>query len=173
MAKASSQRRKKKSKIGLKGTILLCVVIMMGMVFMGGAVFLLIAMAPSFVAVISDRSKDRLRSFSICFMNFAGAFPFLLDVITTNQSIDYALNAISQPATVVIIYASAGIGYLINWAVVGIVANMMVQKAKKRLNTIEERKATLREQWGPEVTGEMKLDSDGFPIEPENIQNPK
>ena len=132
----------------------------------------MIAMAPTFVAAISDRSKEKLRSFSIAFLNFAGAFPFLLDLVTTNHTIDFALKTVSQPATIVIIYASAGIGYLINWAVVGIVANIMVQKAEKRVNAIEDRKAALKEQWGPEVTGDVKLDEDGFPIEMDSIRPP-
>ena len=48
----------------------------------------------------------------------------------------------------------------------------MVQKAEKRVNAIEDRKAALKEQWGPEVTGDVKLDEDGFPIEMDSIRPP-
>lgn len=165
-------KRKQKNKLGFKGQLLLTVAIITSAVFVATAIFLIVAMIPTFVAMIADKSKERLKSFTIGFMNFAGSFPFLMDLVTTNHTIDYAFTLVAQPATIVIIYASAGIGYLINWAVVGIVAGIMVQKAEKRLNYIEDRKAELKEQWGPEVTGDMKLDSDGFPIETDSIQSP-
>ena len=144
---------------------MLSVAIITSVVFMASAVLLLIAMIPTFVAMIADRSKEGLKSFTIGFMNFAGCFPFWIDLVVTQHTIDYALSLIAQPATVVVIYAAAGIGYLINWAVVGIVASIMIQKADKRINFIEERKHDLVERWGQEVTGELRLDEEGFPVE--------
>ena len=151
---------------------MLSVAIITSVVFMASAVLLLIAMIPTFVAMIADRSKEGLKSFTIGFMNFAGCFPFWIDLVVTQHTIDYALSLIAQPATVVVIYAAAGIGYLINWAVVGIVASIMIQKADKRINFIEERKHDLVERWGQEVTGELRLDEEGFPVETDHIKPP-
>lgn len=171
MAK-QSKSKKKKNKLGLRGQILLAMAIITATIFIASAVFLLIAMIPTFVALIADRSKERLKSYTVGFLNFAGSFPFLLDVITTDHSIDYALMVASTPLTIAIIYAAAAVGYMINWAVVGITANIMVQKGKKRLNQIEERKAKLKERWGTEVNGEAQLDEDGFPLEMGALRSP-
>jgi|TARA_R110000868_G_scaffold358056_1_gene619587 hypothetical protein len=166
------KKNKKKNKLGLKGQILLSMVIITATIFMASAVFLLIAMIPTFVALIADNSKERLKSYTIGFLNFAGAFPFLLDLITTNHTIDYALIIASDPLTISIIYAAAAVGYLINWAIVGITANIMVQKGQKRLNHIDDRIAALKERWGEEVTGEIRLDAEGFPIEADALRAP-
>jgi hypothetical protein len=159
-----ARKKTKKQKLGLKGQMLLSVAIIGAAIFIASAVFLIIAMTPTLVTLIADRSKERLKSYTIGFMNFAGAFPFWLDLVTTNHKIDYAINLATQPATIVVIYAAAAIGYLINWSIVGIVANVMVQKANKRVNVIEDRKLELKQRWGDEVTGDIRLDKDGFPI---------
>ena len=172
MAKKKKNSNKKKHKLGLKGQILLCMAIITSTIFIASAVFLLIAMIPTFVALIVDRSKERLKSYTIGFLNFAGAFPFLMDIITPEHTIDYAIIIASQPLTIAIIYAAAAMGHLINWAVVGIIANILVQKGQKRLSTIQKRQATLKERWGPEVTGELDLDEDGFPLEMEAARAP-
>jgi hypothetical protein len=159
-----ARKKTKKQKLGFKGQMLLSVAIIGAAIFIASAVFLIIAMIPTFVTLIADRSKERLKSYTIGFMNFAGAFPFWLDLVTTNHTVDYAINLATQPATIVVIYAAAAIGYLINWSIVGIVANIMVQKADKRVNVIEDRKLELKQRWGEEVAGDIRLDKDGFPI---------
>jgi len=169
---AKKNKNKKRHKLGLKGQILLAMAIVTATIFIASAVFLMIAMVPTFVSLIVDRSKERLKSYTVGFLNFAGAFPFLLDIITTNHTIDYALIIATQPLTIAIIYAAAATGHLINWAVVGIIANILVQKGQKRLSVIMKRKATLKERWGEEVTGELELDADGFPLEMEAIRSP-
>jgi hypothetical protein len=62
-------------------------------------------------------------------------------------------------------YSAAGIGYMIDWALSGIVATIMIQRSSGRLKAIRTRQDEMVERWGREVTGEMVLDSEGFPLD--------
>jgi hypothetical protein len=62
-------------------------------------------------------------------------------------------------------YMSAAVGYLIEWSVTGMVVIFMTEKGKARLEEIAKRQKELVRKWGPEVTGELKLGPDGFPLE--------
>ena len=97
-------------------------------------------------------------------MNFAGCFPFCYQLFIKNDATSI-FTIISNPLNIVIMYASAMVGYIIECGVVGFVASLMVQKGKQRLIEIKKIQENLSKKWGPEVTGEMRLDENGFPME--------
>lgn len=70
-----------------------------------------------------------------------------------------------DPRTIVVMYCAAAVGYLIDWAVSGLVGNILVQQAKSRIAAIDERQAAMVKRWGHEVTGEVALDEQGFPMD--------
>ena len=75
------------------------------------------------------------------------------------------MGLITDPRTIIVMYSAAGIGYMIDWALSGIIATIMMQRATSRLKAIRERQEEMVVRWGPEVTGELLLDSEGFPLE--------
>lgn len=139
--------------------------LVMALVFMPTTVFLFLAMLPTIVAGVIDRTGKGTMALTVGSMNLAGATPFLLDLWTSGHTIPDALGLITDPRTVIVIYCAAGMGYMINWVLSGMVATIMVQHAGLRLKSIKKRQAALVERWGKEVTGEMPLDVFGFPIE--------
>jgi hypothetical protein len=133
--------------------------------FIPTTVLLFIGMLPTIAASLTDRRGKRTKALTVGAMNFAGCVPFLLELWTSDHSIPHAVKLITDPRTVIVIYCAAGIGYLINWAMGGIVATVMIQQAGMRLKDIRKRQGELVERWGPEVTGDLPLDVYGFPIE--------
>lgn len=157
--------RKRKSKpLGWRGRVFMGLGIIMGVVFLPTSILLVVGMIPTFVAIMVDRTRDKLKPLTVGAMNLAGCTPFILEMWTEGQSIDNALTYISEPRTVVVIYFAAAMGYLIDWAMTGIVAALMMERGRGRIKDIEKRQADLIERWGPEVTGDIPLDEYGFAI---------
>lgn len=159
-----AKRRKKKSG-GWKLHVLSGAGLMLGIVYSAMAIVLMIGMVPTLVAAIVDKSATRTKTMTIGVMNFAGCMPFMLEVWKKGGSLDTAITYVVEPRTIVVMYFSALMGYLINWAVTGIVSSVMVQRGKARMIAIREHQKDLVERWGEEVTGNVPLDEYGFPIE--------
>ena len=66
---------------------------------------------------------------------------------------------------IVVMYSAAAIGYLIDWAMTGLVSGILYDRGQKRTVTIQKKQEELVERWGKEVTGTIPLDEYGFPLE--------
>ena len=155
-------KRSKRKKAGWRGNVLLIGFVIFGFVFHALAVILIVGMLPTLVAAIIDQSKYKFRTITVGAMNFAGCTPFLLEVFSKGNNLDIALNFLIQPLTIVVMFTAAGMGYLIDWALTGIVSSIMVQRAKGRIKDIEAHQKELIERWGAEVSGTIPLDEFGF-----------
>jgi len=163
--------KKKKTKNSKIFQILIIVFVLMSILFSALAVIFAIGMIPTLVSLIVDRTKDKIRTLTIASMNFAGCVPFAVEVFNKGNNIETAITYIAEPRTIVVIYFAAAMGYLIDWAVTGIVSSMALQKAKKRLLEIEQEKNNLVERWGLEVSGTIPIDEYGFPLVSDNPSN--
>lgn len=136
------------------------------------SIIMVVGMIPTIVLSIIDRSAGKLKTLTIGIINFAGCTPFMVEIFNKGNAISTAMSYIMQPRTIVVMYFAAGMGYLIDWAMTGIVSSIMVQKAKGRLQEIEKQQKALIDRWGLEVTGTVPLDEYGFPKEsPHSIKN--
>ena len=153
-----------KRKLGTLG-ILGFFGLLIGILFLPTTIFLFVGMMPTIAAALTAGRGKRTKALTVGGMNFCGCFPFLLELWTADHSIMHALTLVADPHTIVFIYCAAGIGYLIDWAMGGIVSAVMIQRANLRLREIGKRQAELAERWGREVTGDMAVDDEGFPLE--------
>jgi hypothetical protein len=157
--------KRKKNTVGWKGQVSLIVGILCCFLFAPLAVILVVGMIPTIVAMIVDRTEGRMRAMTIGAINFAGCSPFMVEVFKKGNNLETAITYILQPRTIVVIYFAAAMGYLIDWAMTGIVSSILVQKTKIRLKEIQKDQKDLTERWGVEVTGTVPLDEFGFPRE--------
>lgn len=162
---ASTKKRKKKQSFGWKGQIFLICLLLASVMFASLAVIVVVGMVPTIVAAIVDRSEGRMRALTIGAMNFAGCAPFMLEIFKKGNSLETSIAYMLEPRTIVVIYFAAAMGYLIDWAMTGIVSSVLVQKTKNRLRDIQKSQKELTERWGVEVTGTIPLDEFGFPVE--------
>jgi len=162
MVKQAKRRKKSKGKPGLQ--LLGVAGFITGIVFMGTTILLLFAMLPTIVAAVIDRNKGT-KPLTVGAMNLAGCTPFLLQLWTKGNTPATAVEIILDPSTIIVIYCAAGIGYLIDWAMGGIISTVMVSKSNMRLGEIKKEQEELVRRWGREVTGEIPLDDQGFPVE--------
>ena len=158
-------KKKQKKSSAWKFHVLSAVGLMMGIVYSAMAIVFVVGMIPTLVCSIVDKSVHRTKTMTVAAMNFAGCVPFMLEVWKKGGGLDTAITYILEPRTIVVMYFAALMGYLIDWAVTGIVSSVMVQRGKARMIAIREHQKDLVERWGPEVTGNIPLDAYGFPIE--------
>lgn len=159
---------KKTVKSGNKGTkhrLLLVAMMLTSVAVLPTTVIFFIGMLPTFVARLTDRSRQRTRVLTIGFMNFAGCFPFWFQLMQGGHKFELAVSLVLDPFNIVIMYGGAVVGYMIEWGLSGVVAGLMVQKGRKRLEEIKEIQKSFVDRWGVEVAGDLPLDRFGFPVE--------
>lgn len=162
MAKEKKAKKKKKSvaRFSLVGMVFL----ISAFIFMPTTILVLAGMMPTIVVIIGSVGKSS-KTMTVGALNFAGCFPFLLDLWTSGHSLEMALHIISDPRTIIVMYAAAGIGYLIDWSMGGIVKTIIIQRAQSRLRDIKNAQEELARRWGPEVSGEIPLDPHGYVLD--------
>lgn len=155
----------KLSKMGWRERVMLAAFIVAAVVFLPVTALLFIGMLPTVMARLTDKTKERTKVLTVGFMNFAGCYPFVYQLIESGLKLQNAISILSDPLTVVMIYSAALLGYGIEWLVTNMVAGLMVQKGRNRLETITKMHENMTKQWGREVSGEIPLDPYGFPLE--------
>ena len=159
-------KRKKKTKLGWRGQLLMITMIIAAVVFLPSTVLLAVGLLPTVVAGIIDRSKEKTRSITVGCMNFTGCCPYWLDLLTIHgHSMNGTVQLITEPKNIVVMYSAALLGYLIDWSMSGMVSSVMIQRAERRLKNIEKEQKELVRRWGRGVTGDYRLDQYGFPVD--------
>lgn len=154
----------KKKKLKFSQQLFMIFLILLGSAFVPITVVFVVGMLPSFVAFLVDTSRDKTRALTVSLMNFVSVFPFLLIIAMDNYSMDGAVTILTQVLNPVIMYAGAAAGYFLDWTFAGVSNILMTARAKQRLESIKKRQEELVRRWGQEVTGEVPLDPDGFPL---------
>lgn len=140
------------------------VAVILGAVFLPVTVVLLAGMLPSIVALFVDNTREKTRALTVTLLNFVACFPFVMDVAFRPQNMQTAYEVLADPTNIVIMYAGAVVGYFFDWTMAGISNVVMTTRAHTRLESIDKRQAELKRRFGVEVTGEIPLDVDGFPL---------
>lgn len=161
------RRDRNGKKPGWKARIFSAFILLAAVACMPTTILLIFGMLPTIAAAVADKSRTGAKSLSIGAMNLAGCMPFLIELWSKGNTSDLSVQIVTDPRTLIVIWLSAGVGYLINWSMAGIVTTMMVQRSGARLKDIKRRQTALAERWGREVTGEVPLDPEGFPLEKE------
>jgi len=153
MAKKKTKKvnKRKTKKLSLKHWFWALGILCLLIIFLPTTVILAVGMVPTFVAFLVDRHPGKNKTFTIGVMNFAGCFPYLLDVWLHTNSMNVALDNIMSPYSYVIMYGGAAAGYIINMVVSFLVSAMLVQKSDMRLKKIYVEKTALEERWGSGV----------------------
>ncbi len=157
--------KKIKNKKSWQGQIILIFSVLTGAVFLPSTVMLMIGMLPTPFAVLVDRTKGKNKVITVGAMNLAGCSPFLFELWMQDHSFHKSMEIITDPFAIVVMWSAAAVGYVVNWAMTGIVSASLYQRGQSRLKSIQKSQKELVERWGPEVSGNMPLDPDGFPVQ--------
>lgn len=151
--------------MGYHGQILMIFGGITAAVFLPTTALLSIGCLPTVVAAFVDNSRRKTRAITVGAMNVAGCAPFVFELWQHGNGMTKAMSLVMDPMAIVVMYVAAAVGYLIDWSMTGIVANLLHQRGLARQQAIIARQETLVDVWGREVTGEMPLDQWGFALE--------
>lgn len=158
-------RRKKKKSVG---QVFGGLGLVMAIIFMASTIVLLVGMLPTVVAIFVDRTRQKNKAVTVGAMNLAGCTPFLLELWSQGHNVGKSIDIITDPMAIVVMYAAAAVGYIIDWAMTGLVAGILYDRGQKRAVAIKKKQEELVERWGKEVTGTIPLDEYGFALDAPN-----
>ena len=140
--------------------------ILCSVLFLPTTLLVVVGMLPTPMVALVERSGKRFaKAVTVGAMNLAGCSLFIVDLWTHGHTFDKAVSIITNPTSIIIMYGAAGAGYIVDWAMTGLVANVMYERGKKRQKDILQEQEELVERWGREVKGVDVVDDDGFAIE--------
>lgn len=141
-------------------------------------IILFFGMLPTLVAYIIDRSSQKSATFSVGSLNFIGVFPYVLELWAGMNSIDEALNLVTDLFAMLIMYSSAAFGWLLFMAMPAVVSSFVIVLQQRKVAQLRSEQKELIEEWGPEVAAlvemarmaeqEEHLESSGQPAAPDH-----
>lgn len=138
----------------LLGFIALFAAMILLLVSMASLVLVVFGMLPTFVALLIDRSAQRFAFYSVLAMNFAGVFPFLLDLWMGSNSMSMAVDSLTDVFSLFTMYGCAALGWIFYAITPPIVTTGMTFIAQRRVAILRAKQKKLLAEWGEEVTGE-------------------
>jgi len=121
----------------------------------GTPTLLLIAvgMLPTLVALVVDRTRDKLLAITVGSMNTAGLLVPLTQLWTGSNDVVQAVSILMRPGNGVVVYGAAAVGWAFHFAIPGLVASVLVAQRRQRIVVLAAEQKTLVEAWGEEVRG--------------------
>lgn len=120
-------------------------------VFMPTVIFLAIAMLPTMVALVVDRSPRRYGGITVGALNFSGALPYMLDLWVGEHSVPHALTLLGDVFTLMVIFGASAFGWMLFIVTPFLVSGAMTFSSTSRTSTLKARQQELLAEWGPEV----------------------
>ena len=123
----------------------------MMMASLSSMMILLFGMLPTLVAYIIDRSPRNYAMYCVGGMNLSGVFPYLLELWTGNHDIDAAIEILTNPASLLVMYAAAGFGWMLFMAIPPLVGAVMTVMSERRLTYLHDKQKDIVKEWGEDV----------------------
>jgi len=147
-------RNNSNGSLMLLGMVAMIAAFVLILVSMASLVLLVFGLLPTFVAVLIDRSPQRFAFFSVFAMNFAGIFPYLLDLWMGSNSMSVAIDSLTNVFSLFVMYGSAAVGWVLFTVTPPVVTTVMTIIAQRRVTGLRARQKKLLNEWGETVAGE-------------------
>ena len=117
--------------------------------------FFFIGMVPAFVAYITDNDRNKYTFSTVAALNFAGVFPFMIDILAHGGRFAAVQNKLSDMVVWFVMYGSAGVGWgLVKLSPIIAAATLdgIYQGRILHLETLQKKAV---EEWGEEIKGKV------------------
>jgi len=129
-------------------------------IFKMSFVFFFIGMIPAFVAYVVDNDKHKYIFSTVFALNFAGVFPFMMDILWHGGHFDAVQNKLSDMVVWFAMYGSAGLGWALVWLSPIIAAATLEGLYRGRILHLETLQKKAVEEWGEEVKGKRSKEEE-------------
>jgi len=154
MAKPNPVAQMMKRKITWSHILVLMLICLIMLVSMPTVLLVAFGLLPTAVAFLVDRSYQKSATFSVGSLNFAGLFPYLLELWTEYNTIDYALRTMSDVFAIAIMYGGAAFGWALFSSLPQVVGSFYAVVNKQQIANLKSKQKKLLEEWGNDVKGE-------------------
>ena len=136
-------------------TIILMVLTSMAIAIISvySVVILVFGLLPGLIAMVIDYDPRQYLSKIVISFNAVGVVPYLIQILNASVANVTAMKLITSPKTWLVIYASAGVGWVIYWMFPQIAMVMMPFQNKNKIETLNKELDELAEEWGEDVRG--------------------
>ena len=133
--------------------LILWVVLALSLIFVIPQVIILIVlgMAPTIVAYIVDKSNGKFAFFSVGAMNLTGITPGLIKLWNGENTVSAAIDILSNPFDLLIIFAAAALGWLIYLGLPPVIRGLLTIISKHRITNLKMEQKRLVKEWGEGV----------------------
>ena len=118
---------------------------------LSSVILLFFGMLPTLVALIVDRTSQKYAVFCVGGMNFSDVFPFLLDLWSGEHTVGSAMEILTDPFSLFLMYGAAGFGWMIFIAVPPVVGAFLTVMAQHRVIQLRRDQEELIEEWGEDI----------------------
>jgi hypothetical protein len=150
-AVAAASRKGGKSGVVLISSLGLFAMLAIGPGSPSLLVFMVIALAPTVAAVLTDKDPEKHAAIAVGAMTLGAMIPLVLGQFTAKPSSGY--NVLRDPFAWLSVYAAAGIGWAIHSAVPAVTVFLSDLRADWRRKDLLKLQDDLAEEWGQEVKG--------------------
>jgi len=120
-----------------------------------------VAMLPALASWITDRTDQKYGFFCVGGLNFAGTFPYLMDLWSGNHNITGAMNIITDVFALAVMYGSAMGGWLVYTVIPPVITSFMTVLTERRLSALRANQRRIIDEWGDEVTLGIRAPGNG------------
>jgi len=103
---------------------------------------------PTFVAYVIDRAKGKPAAYCVGGINICGVFPYMLQLWTGDNSMNAAINIMTDVFVLAVMYGAAAFGWMIYQSLPPIVTTFMTVIAQHRVSTLRAQQRELVDEWG-------------------------
>jgi len=108
-------------------------------------------MAPTIIAYITDRSREKHLAVTVGMLNFAGTLPSLIELWSRGQSHPAAMDLIADVFAWVVAYGAASMGWVIFGFMPSMVGTYFRMTTQTRIMALRNRQKKLIAEWGRAV----------------------
>ena len=131
--------------------IILILLVPLAVTFMASALIIVSGLIPTFVALITDRDRQKLTALTVAALNLAACMPVLNVLWRTGNSLSRAVEMLGSPLNWLIMFAGAGLGWIMAFGVPALIASIITAHDNSRLADIRARQKELVKEWGQDV----------------------
>ncbi len=110
-------------------------------------------MAPTWVAYITDRSREKHLAITVGLLNFSGTLPAIIDLWSRGQSHNAAMAQLADVFVWAVAYGAAMIGWILFAIMPSLVGSYFKITTDNRIKNLAERQKALIDEWGHAVAG--------------------
>lgn len=160
-AAAGAKTRKRGTKLWAK-IVALVVLFPFAAVLLPTTLVFSVMMAPTWVAYITDRSRDKHLGITVGMLNFAGTLPAIIDLWTRGQSHQTAMLLIGDVFVWALAYGAAFAGWGIFAVMPTLVGSFYRMTTDSRIKGLAKQQKALIAEWGHAVAaGIAPVPADG------------